>query len=145
VSAFLLDVNVLVALLWPSQQDHALVQQWFHRNAGGGWATCPITQAGFVRIVSNPSFSRDAIAPQDAVKLLAPNLDHPNHQFWTDDINFVQAAELFQKHLVGHKQVTDAYLLALAIHKKGRLATLDRKLTALLPEKTAARDLVTVI
>ncbi len=75
----------------------------------------------------------------------ASNLGHSAHQFWHDDIGLVEAMALLRRKLVGHQQVTDAYLLALAIHNKGRLATLDRKLTGLLPEKTAARDVVIVI
>jgi hypothetical protein len=109
------------------------------------WASCPFTQTAFVRILSNPAFSPNALTPGDAIALLQSNLGHAAHQFWHDDIGLVQAMALLQRKIVGHQQVTDAYLLALAIHKKGRLATLDRKLTALLPEKTAVRDVVTVI
>jgi len=80
-----------------------------------------------------------------SISLLQSNLGHSAHQFWDDDIGLVQAMALLQRKIVGHRQVTDAYLLALAIHKNGRLATLDRKLTALLREKTFSRDVVIVI
>ncbi len=89
--AFLLDVNVLIALAWPAHSEHAKAQQWFQRNWREGWATCPFTQAGFVRILSNPAFSPEAVTPQEAVKLLRANLEHPSHQFWPDDISVAEA------------------------------------------------------
>jgi uncharacterized protein len=128
---FLFDVNVLVALMWPAHEAHAVVQAWFRRNATRGWATCPLTQAGFVRIVSNPAFSPQAVLPEQALDLLSVNLSHPNHVFWPDDLPFAQAIEPFLPRLTGHRQVTDAYLLGLATHRKGRLLTLDRGIPAL--------------
>jgi uncharacterized protein len=143
--ACLLDVNVLIAMTWPSHEAHGRVQLWLSELGRERWASCPFTQTAFVRILSNPAFSPNALTPVDAIALLQSNLGHSAHQFWHDDIGLVQAIALLQRKIVGHQQVTDAYLLALAIHKKGRLATLDRKLTALLPEKSASRDVVTVI
>ncbi len=143
-TACLLDVNVLIAMTWPSHEAHGKVQHWLSERGREGWASCPFTQAAFVSILSNPAFSPNALTPVDAMALLESNLGHPAHQFWHDDIGLAEAMALVQRKIVGHQQVTDAYLLALAMHKKGRLATLDRNLTALLPEKTV-RDLVTVI
>lgn len=142
--ANLLDVNVLVAMMWPRHEAHEKVQRWLsqHREK---WATSPITQAGFVRIVSNPAFSPDALTPGDALRLLDANLAHPAHQFWPDDLTLVQAVAAFKPKIVGHQQVTDAYLLGLAIHKKGRLATLDRALAAILPPGSSARDSLLLI
>ena len=143
--AYLLDVNVLVALMWPAHEAHAAVQKWFAGNSSQGWATCPLTQAAFVRITSNPAFSRDSVPPHEAVRILAANVGHFSHQFWPDDISFVQAALPLAKRLAGHQQVTDAYLLGLAIHHKGRLVTSDRAIVSLLPEKSRERDFVTLI
>ena len=99
----------------------------------------PLTQAGCVRILSNPAFSRNAVTPQQALKLLSVNLNHPSHLFWPDDVSFAEAVEPIQKQMVGHQQVSDAYLLGLAMHRKARLATMDRSVSALLPrEKQAA-------
>lgn len=123
----LLDVSVLVALSWPGHQFHEAVQRWFARNAPKGWATCPIVQAGFVRIVSNPAFSPHAVSVADAVSALRGTISHPAHQFWADEISFHDALR-FLKGLTGHKQVTDAYLVGLAIHHRGRLATTDRRI-----------------
>jgi uncharacterized protein len=139
VSCFLLDVNVLVALLWPPHEAHARAQRWFAHNAHQGWATCAMTETGFVRIVSNPAFSQRAVSPRDALQVLSGSLNHPAHRFWTEDIGITEALAHFGRRVLGHQQITDAYLLGLAIHKKGRLATLDAGLPSLLPEPSVAR------
>jgi uncharacterized protein len=144
-AACLLDVNVLIAMTWPTHQAHGKVQHWLSHRGREKWASCPFTQTSFVRIVSNPAFSPNALAPADALVLLRSNLGHPAHQFWPDDIGLLEAVARFESRIVGHQQVMDAYLLGLAIYKKGKLATLDRGLVALLPEKSLERDLVTVI
>jgi toxin-antitoxin system PIN domain toxin len=136
----LLDVNVLIALLWPPHEAHARAQRWFAQNARHGWATCAMTQAGFVRIVSNPIFSRSAVSPRDALEVLSGSLQHPAHHFWTEDIGVTEALAHFGRRLLGHQQITDAYLLGLAIQKKGRLATLDASLSSLLSDQSAARS-----
>lgn len=145
MTAVLLDVNVLIALLWPAHEGHQRAQTWFGQNAAQGWATCPFTQAAFVRIVSNPAFSRDAVTPRDALNLLDANVRHKAHQFWSDEIDLVSAAWPYADRLRGHQQVTDAYLLGLARHKKGKLGTMDRAVLDLLPDKSFERNLVTVI
>src|SRR5437868_14544957 len=109
--------------MWPAHEHHERAQQWFAANAGRGWATCPLTQAAFVRIISNPAFSADAVTPAEAVALLTSNLKHKNHSFWADEISFTQATEPLAKRISGHQQVTDAYLLGLTMHRNGRLVT----------------------
>ena len=136
----LLDVNVLIALLWPPHEAHARAQRWFAQNARHGWATCAMTQAGFVRIVSNPVFSRRSVSPRDALEVLSGSLQHPAHHFWTEDIGVTEALAHFGRRLLGHQQITDAYLLGLAIQKKGKLATLDASLSSLLSDQTTARS-----
>jgi len=145
MTGFLLDVNVLIAVMWPAHESHAQVGEWFSRHARQGWATCPFTQAAFVRLVSNPAFSRDAVTPQEAISLLSTNLKHRYHRFWGDEISFAEAVELFRGRVVGHRQVSDAYLLGLAIHKKGKLATLDRAVMTLLPLDSPHRQRVEII
>jgi toxin-antitoxin system PIN domain toxin len=145
VSCCLLDVNVLIALLWPAHEAHVRAQRWFARNADHGWSTCAMTQAGFVRIVSNPAFSRSVVSPGDALQVLQGNLKHRAHQFWTEDIGMTEAITQFGRRLNGHQQITDAYLLGLAIHKKGRLATLDAGISSLFPEQAAAKSWLTVL
>jgi hypothetical protein len=141
----LLDVNVLIAMAWPTHAGHVRVQEWLGRHTREEWATCPLTESAFVRILSNPAFSPHALTPADALALLQANLAHPRHRFWEEDIGFVQAVEPFGERLLGHRQVSDAYLLGLVIHKKGKLATLDRAVLSLLPEKSPERKRVEVI
>ena len=141
----LLDVNVLVALLWPAQESHPKAQNWFKRRSAEGWATCPLTQAGFVRIVSNPAFSPSAVSPGEATQALRKSLAHPNHEYWPADVSYLEATDPFGNQIVGHKQVSDAYLLGLAIRHGGSLVTMDRGILELLPAKMQQRGLVTLI
>ncbi len=144
-ASYLLDVNILIAMAWPTHSAHEKVQEWLARHAREGWATCPLTQTGFVRILSNPAFSPNALTPSEALALLQANVGHPAHMFWADELSFIQALEPFHPGLAGHRQVTDAYLLGLAIHKKGKLTTMDRAVLALLPEKSADRRFIELI
>jgi uncharacterized protein len=129
----LLDVNALIALLWPASEFHLPVRTWFRDQASKAWATCPITQSGFVRVLSNPALSTDAPSVAEALNLLQLNLAHPGHRFWPDDLDLMSAIARSGARLQGHRQITDAYLLGLAMQRKGQLATLDRSLAALLP------------
>jgi toxin-antitoxin system PIN domain toxin len=149
VSEALLDSSVLIPLLWRRHEFHHAAQHWFKnsrfsRNSGGGWATCAVTEAAFVRIVSNPAFSDSAVSPQEAMDLLEINLADPDHRYWKDDQGFLKTVYRVAAGIQGHRQVTDGYLLGLALRHNGRLVTLDRGITALVP-KGAARGVVEVI
>ena len=113
--------------------------KWFARHRAKGWATCPFTQAGFVRIVSNPAFSRDAVQPREAVQVLSLNTAAKDHAFWPDEFPFTDAVAFAGVRLLGHQQVTDAYLLGLAIRRGGVLATLDQRIAALTEPKSPER------
>lgn len=115
----------MTALLWPTHQHHEAAQSWF-AGQPHGWATCALTQLGFVRIVSNPGFSPQALTPDRAIEAMGRNLEHPRHEFWADALQLPAAVRLLERRLTGHKQLTDAYLLALAIERRGVLATFDR-------------------
>jgi uncharacterized protein len=132
---YLLDVNVLIALSWPSHVHHELAQSWFKRKGRNGWASCPLTQLGFVRISSNPKFVDGAVTPQEAIALLASVAVLKNHQFWADNLNLVGSNLIPLSHLVGHRQLTDSYLIGLARKYKGKVATLDPGLRSLLPNQ----------
>lgn len=137
MSIGLLDVNLLIALAWPSHVHHELAHHWFSDNQSAGWATCPMTQCAFVRISSNPRIIEDAETPMGAMDMLRKLTAVKGHRFWPDDLPFhgeAQATGL----IVGHGQVADAYLLGLANHHKGKLVTLDRGLKALLPPGVGA-------
>jgi toxin-antitoxin system PIN domain toxin len=122
----LLDANVLIAMAWPEHVSHGIVSRWLGVNADRGWATCALTQLAFVRILSNPAFTPNALRPKAAIDLLEKNLRNRFHRYWACDISFDEAVSLFKERIVGHQQVSDAYLLGLAMHHKGRLVTLDR-------------------
>ena len=127
----LLDVNILTALLWPTHEHHDAAHRWFARRADAPWATCSLTQLGFVRIISNPAFSRDALSPVEALALLGENLAHTAHEFWTESLQLPPAVKGMEARLQGHRQLTDAYLLALAHRRDGVVATFDRGLRTL--------------
>jgi toxin-antitoxin system PIN domain toxin len=129
----LLDVNVLVALAWPTHVHHEAAHRWFSRNRRGGWATCPATQAGFVRVIANPTFSPHALTPREAFVHLAAILAVPGHVFWTDDTPFVGSRFVAEDKLVGYRQVTDAHLLAIALRHEGSLVTFDRGARSVIP------------
>ena len=144
MSVALLDVNVLVALAWPSHVHHHAAHQWFGANRSNGWATCPLTQCGFVRVSSNPAIIPEAVEPFEALALLRGIVALEDHVFWPDSIllhELAFPAEL----LAGHRQVTDAYLLGLAIHHNGTLATLDHGVSSLLPTGSPYRDALTIV
>ena len=145
MKGYLLDTNLLIALLWPSHERHDLAVKWFSRHRVKGWATCPFTQAGFVRMVSNPAFSRDAVQPREAVQVLAANTAAKDHTFWPDERPFAEAVAFTGVRFLGHQQVTDAYLLGLALGRGGVLATLDHRIAALTePKSTERKALETV-
>ena len=139
----LLDVNVLLSLLWQDHEDHSLVARWFHANVKS-WATTPTTQIGFVRVLSLKTVSRGFVTPLDAMDLLEKNLSDPRHVFWPADIEFVGPVRTTCHMLVGGKQTTDAYLVALAERHGGKLATLDRGVPELVKGRPA-QDLIELI
>ncbi len=134
----LLDINVLIALAWPSHVHHSLVRDWFARHHEEGWATCPITQLGFVRISSNPRFVDGAVTPLQARDVLSAATGRAHHVFWSDAIDITAAASNLPPFVVGHRQVTDAYLVRLAQQNRGRLVTLDSGVATLLPKARRA-------
>jgi hypothetical protein len=145
MNGYLLDTNLLIALLWPTHERHEPALKWFTRHRTQGWATCPLTEAGFVRIVSNSAFSRDAVQPREAVQVLVANTAAKDHRFWPDDLPLAEAVAFAGVRLLGHQQVTDAYLLGLALHRGGTLATLDERITALADPKSAAKKAVAIV
>jgi uncharacterized protein len=146
VNVWLLDVNVLVARFWEPHVFHRKVRAWMASHEREGWATCPITQAGLVRTISNPRFSQDAPRPAEVLHWLTETLrQEPNHQFWADDLSLSIACAETVSRLRGFRQLGDAYLLGLAIHKRGRLLTLDRRMLALTTERSPARQALVIL
>ena len=133
MTAYLLDVNVLVAMSWPGHRFHDTALRWFRDNHTKGWATCPMVQTGFVRIVSNPAFSPRAVSPAEAIAALDLSTQRPTHQFWPDDVSVPEALRTMTGRIAGHRQVSDCYLVALAIQHGGKLATLYKGIAQLAP------------
>ena len=131
----LLDVNVLVAMTWPTHVHHDVARRWFEREASLGWATCPITQLGFVRVSSNPKIIRDAVSPGEALAVLERLIELPGHRFWPADIALALAGPFASLAMIGHRQVIDAYLLALTQQQEGKLVTLDRGIADLIADR----------
>ena len=120
----LLDVNVLLALFDPDHVDHRTAHHFVGTALEYGWATCPLTQNGFVRIVSQPRYP-SPVSTSDALARLAEAASDDSHEFWPDDVSLLDQGVLDRSSLLGHRQVTDAYLLALAVRHGGRLVTFD--------------------
>jgi len=122
----LLDVNVLIALFSPDHPHHEVAHDWFGDTRTGGWATCPLTENGFVRIMSNPRLSASPESPAAIRDRLRTFRESGHHAFWPDDVSLCDP-RLFRKTLpIGARHVTDVYLLALACRHGGCLATFDR-------------------
>jgi toxin-antitoxin system PIN domain toxin len=139
----LLDVNLLISLAWPNHVHHSPARAWFTARNGEPWATTPVTEAGFVRVSSNPSAIPTAVTPREARSLLSQIRGVEGHVFLPDDVELVVGGErVLAGRIVGYRQVTDAHLLALARRHGARLATLDRAVTAMAGD--AANDVVLV-
>ncbi|MBC7678240.1 MAG: PIN domain-containing protein [Pseudorhodobacter sp.] len=123
----LLDVNVLLALLDSDHADHAGATAWLDRDIVGGWATCAITENGFVRVLSLPRYP-SPVSPTIAMDLLGAACDGGHHEFWPCDVRLLDERVLDRSRVHGPRQVTDAYLLALAVAHGGRFVTFDRGL-----------------
>ena len=131
----LLDVNVLIALAWPNHVHHAAARAWFEEHRWNGWATCPLTEAGFVRVSCNPSAVRHTVTPLDAIGVLEQLTQLEAHVFWPLDQSILQLPEAIGVRLQGYRQITDAVLLATAMQRNGQLATLDGGLEGLVAER----------
>lgn len=127
MKAALLDTNVLLALAWPNHQHHSQAHAWFAAHSKNGWATCAFTQLGFVRLSSNPSYTANAVSPQDAAALLQRWTGLKTHHFWNSPTADIPAVYI---HAIGHQQVNDAWLVEAARRNSGCLVTLDGRLSA---------------
>jgi uncharacterized protein len=125
------DVNVLIALLDPMHPDHNKASQWYAGTTSTGWATCPLTENGFIRILSSPSYPNLQLRVEDAVSLLEATIANPaaQHHFWNDSISLRDKTLFTPSAIVGPKQITDIYLLGLCKQRQGTLVTLDSRIT----------------
>jgi len=143
VTRYLLDVNVLIALIDPAHVQQNQVHEWFGRVGHRAFATCPITENGLLRIVGHPKYPNSPGPPSVVVGALSAIRALPGHAFWPDGLSLVSSDLVDSGLLSSHGRVTDSYLLALAMANRGKLATLDRKLaTEVVPEGKAALALI---
>jgi toxin-antitoxin system PIN domain toxin len=138
----LLDVNVLIALFDPDHVHHEPAHRWFANHRPTGWATCPLTENGVVRVLSNPAYSGSARPPAEMARRLAAFRESGNHLFWPDHASLCDG-KLFRLE-VGHRQLTDVYLLGLARKHSGLLATFDRSIPLRAVRGARPDDLVVI-
>jgi toxin-antitoxin system PIN domain toxin len=124
----LLDVNVLIALFDPDHIHHELAHDWFSDHRGDGWATCPLTENGFVRVLSHAALGDAAERPSTLRGRLSKFCKSGHHVFWPDAISVRDRAVFSETFVAGPRQLTDVYLLGLAKTMKGALATFDRSI-----------------
>lgn len=125
MSRALLDVNVLLALLDSDHIDHQRSRQWLEGEIDSGWASCAITQNGFVRIITQPRYP-SPITPAEAIELLGQACGQDHHVYWPCDVSVLSPETVDPRRLHGPRQVTDAYLLALATRHEGHFVTFDQ-------------------
>lgn len=128
MSRALLDVNVLLALLDSDHVEHRRARAWLEANIEGGWASCAITQNGFVRIISQPRYP-SPIPPAAAIELLERAVSEPFHEYWPCDVSILDSRTFDRTRIHGPRQVTDSYLLALAARHRGRFVSFDDSIT----------------
>lgn len=123
----LLDINVLIALLDGGHSHHARALDWFLAHAESGWASCPLTQNGCLRVLSNPGYARPL--PMLAVaERLRTFTAGPAHEFWPDGVSVLDPDTVRLDRIHGPAQITDSYLLALAVAREGRFVTFDERI-----------------
>ena len=132
MTRYLLDVNVLLALAWPSHEFHAAAHRWW-AGSRKWWATCVLTELAFIRLSSNPRFSRDAVTPYEAATLLERLVALERHEYWSE-LPRLRREDL--RRMTGHKQITDFYLTKLAARHEAKVATFDTRVQTISAPET---------
>jgi hypothetical protein len=128
VTRFLLDINVLIALIDSTHIQHDRAHAWFAATGHKAWATCPLTENGVLRIVGHPRYPNSPGSPAAAAELLSVFCKLPGHVFWPDDVSLLDGEKVNANRLLDSAQITDSYLLLLARAHAGQLATLDQRI-----------------
>ena len=125
----LLDSSVLIALLDEDHNFHDIAFEWFENNVAQGWASCPITENAVLRVLSNPNYSKSRqYSLSSLVSGYNELIRRTDHEFWADELSLLNMEHFAHRHILGPKQLTDVYLLALAAVKGGRLISFDRRI-----------------
>jgi toxin-antitoxin system PIN domain toxin len=141
----LLDINVLIALLDPDHVFHDRAHSWWKGQSKRGWASCPLTENGVVRIMSNPAYSEAAkFRPGDLIARLDLFTRQSNHEFWPDDLSLRDKTFFLRDRLHSSRAITDVYLLALAVQHQGVLATFDQAIPLSAVPGAAANSLFAI-
>ena len=141
----LLDVNVLIALFDPKHLHNEKAHDWWAAEGDSGWASCPLTENALVRIMSNPNYHAYArFSAEDLVAQLSDFVRGTDHEFWPDDISLRDPSMFDTTHILGPRQITDLYLLALAAHHNGRLVTFDETIILSTVPAASAANLVVI-
>ena len=126
----LLDINVIIALFDPDHSLHNRAHSWWASNRKLGWASCPISDNGVIRIMTNPAYSRRApFSPSDIISRLQSFSEQTDYEFWPDELSICDVKTFAHNRVLGSRQLTDIYLLALAADRGGRLATFDQSIS----------------
>jgi len=125
---YLLDVNVLIALIDRKHVNHDVAHRWFADHGNAAWATCPLTENGVLRIVGNARYANTPGSPAAVLPALTSLCALSGHVFWPDDISMIGDRHVIGAKLLTSAHLTDTYLLALAASKKAQLATLDSRI-----------------
>jgi toxin-antitoxin system PIN domain toxin len=141
----LLDVNVLIALAWPNHVYHASARKWFREQRQMGWATCPTTENGFIRVSSNARVMPEAKSPREAALFLRDLVAFEGHVFWPEESSVIDDRWISIERIHTHRQITDAHLLSLALRHQGCLATFDQGIIKLLPDGIEAEKTIVLI
>jgi toxin-antitoxin system PIN domain toxin len=139
----LFDVNLLIAMFQPDHVHYQRAHEWWEAHQDDGWASCPLTQNGFVRILSQPKYPK-SISVDAALDLLQRATSTDVHAFWPDDISLLDTQRIDRTRILGPKQLTDIYLLALAVKNGRRLATFDRAISIGAVREAEERNVVVI-
>ena len=139
----LLDINVLIALHDCDHVHHGVAVEWFTQHAEAGWASCPLTQNGCLRIMSQPAYP-NAQPLAALVQMLQQSVATRFHRLWADDISLLDTAHFEHAHIHGHRQLTDLYLLALAVKNQGCLVSFDARIPMSAVRGAGRKHLVTL-
>jgi toxin-antitoxin system PIN domain toxin len=124
----LLDINVLVALFDPDHVHHELAHDWFADHRSAGWASCPLTENGLIRVLANPRYGSPNASLRGIREAVRRFFASDEHEFWPDDVSIADDVLFNVTAMAGHRQITDVYLLGLATRRKGHLVTFDRSI-----------------
>lgn len=137
----LLDVNVLIALLDSDHASHDTAIRWFAKHAREGWASCPITQNGCIRIMSNQCYP-NPLPVHAVIKRLAEACNEDIHEFWPDEVSLLNSDVVDSTRIHGPRQLTDIYLLALSVQHEGRLVTFDNGIPLAAVRKATTQNML---